>query len=100
MSKSETVESSAETALQTPMGGIAGELAAILSVDELVAITGGYRQPSSQLAELHRQGFYRARKSNLTGKVVLEREHYLAVCRGLTLKELGDCGPRPKVRPL
>lgn len=52
-----------------------------LSERELVDLTG-YRQPSKQLAELLRMGFWRARRSVL-GDVVLERAHYDAVCRGV-----------------
>lgn len=48
---------------------------------ELVDITG-FRQPSRQLAELHRQGFWRARRAPITGRVILERAHYDAVCAG------------------
>lgn len=56
---------------------------ATLSDSELMAITG-YQRPACQLRELHRQGFWRARRSKLTGKVILERTHYDAVCRGET----------------
>jgi hypothetical protein len=62
----------------------------ILTPAELKALTG-YRQPSTQLAELKRQGFWRARRS-VTGRVIVERSHYEAVCRG----EQGQ--PAPKVR--
>lgn len=49
----------------------------ILDQTELEQLTG-YRQPSRQLAELHRQGFVRARRNRL-GEVVLERGHFEAV---------------------
>jgi len=49
----------------------------ILDQTELEQLTG-YRQPSRQLAELHRQGFVRARRNRL-GDVVLERGHFEAV---------------------
>lgn len=52
----------------------------LLSDAELVALTG-YKRASEQIAELHRQGFVRARKS-MAGGVILERAHYEAVCRG------------------
>lgn len=52
----------------------------VLAAAEVAAITG-YSQPAKQLAELRRQGFWRARRS-ITGAVVLERAHYEAVCRG------------------
>lgn len=74
------------------------EFDALMPEPQIVSITGGYRQPSKQLAELQRQGFFRARISTLTGKVVLEREHYVAVCRGVTSPE--TTRPRPKVRPI
>ena len=51
-----------------------------LSTEELRALTG-YQQPSRQLDELRRQGYWRARRSVL-GAVILERAHYEAVCRG------------------
>lgn len=62
----------------------------ILTPAELEALTG-YRQPSPQIAELKRQGFWRARRA-VTGRVIVERSHYEAVCRG----EQGQ--PAPKVR--
>jgi len=48
-----------------------------LTPDELHELTG-YRQPAAQLAELHRQGFHRARRVR-TGHVILERAHFEAV---------------------
>jgi len=56
-------------------------VSAILSSEELVSLTG-YRRPADQLAELHRQGFFRARRSPSDGSVILERPHYDAVCSG------------------
>ena len=56
-------------------------MSAILSSEELVSLTG-YRRPADQLAELHRQGFFRARRSPSDGSVILERPHYDAVCSG------------------
>lgn len=52
----------------------------ILTSDELEGVSG-YRSSKRQLAELHRQGFYRAR-IGATGNVILERAHYDAVCAG------------------
>lgn len=52
----------------------------LLSADEIQMLTG-YRQPAAQLAELHQQGFFRARRL-VTGAVALERAHYDAVCAG------------------
>lgn len=51
-----------------------------LSAAEIEAITG-YRAPSMQLQTLHARGFLRAYR-NRCGKIVLERPHYDAVCRG------------------
>jgi hypothetical protein len=53
----------------------------ILEPEELQRLTG-YRRPADQLAELLRQGFYRARRSPSDGSVILERPHYDAVCKG------------------
>lgn len=52
-----------------------------LSTIEIERITG-YKRPADQLAELHRQGFYRARRSPTTGHIILERAHFDAVCAG------------------
>ena len=52
-----------------------------LTPDELYQITG-YKLPSRQCKELLRQGFSRARQSTIARNVILEREHYEAVCRG------------------
>jgi hypothetical protein len=52
-----------------------------LADDELQELTG-YAQPARILAELHRQGFFRARRSPTTGRILLERAHYDAVCQG------------------
>ena len=54
---------------------------ATLTEPELVEVTG-YRRAAEQLAELRRQGFYRARKSPTSGAVIVERAHYDAVCAG------------------
>lgn len=65
---------------------------------EIFEITN-YTQPCKQLAELHRQGFWRARR-NRAGAVVLERSHYEAVCRGEQL-QTSQSGPSlrtPKLR--
>jgi hypothetical protein len=56
-------------------------IAATLSAQEVAQVTG-YKRPADQLEELHRQGFYRARRSPTTGAIILEREHYTAVCAG------------------
>lgn len=64
----------------------------LLTDAELAALTG-YKRAAEQLAELHRQGFARARRDRL-GHVVLERAHYHAVCAGATQPA------RPQVRLL
>ena len=63
----------------------------ILTPSELEALTS-YSQPSLQLAELHKQGFWRARRGK-TGAIILEREHYRAVCSGRDAAQ-----DRPRVR--
>jgi hypothetical protein len=73
-------------------------MSVILSPDELQQLTG-YRQPGKQLQELLRRGFYRARRSRVTGEVILERPHYDAVCAGATAEPCAGQPPRPKVRP-
>lgn len=65
----------------------------VLSVAELRAITRCAR-PSDQVAELRRQGFYRARRGR-DGAVVLERAHYDSVCQ--VRKE--DAANEPTLRP-
>lgn len=54
--------------------------ALLLSPAEIARLTG-YRRGQEQLEELHRQGFFRARRNRL-GEVVLERAHYDAVAAG------------------
>lgn len=63
-----------------------------LTEEELVALTG-YKVAAKQLRELQRAGFTRARIGS-TGRVVLERDHYRAVCAGQAQTE------RPRVRPV
>ena len=63
-----------------------------LSADEIASVTG-YKRPADQLAELHRQGFYRARRSPTTGRIIVERAHFDAVCAGAIST------PSPRVRP-
>lgn len=52
-----------------------------LEAQEIEEITG-YKRAADQLDELHRQGFYRARRSPTTRNIILEREHYTFVCIG------------------
>jgi hypothetical protein len=68
-------------------------MSAVLSKDELHEVTG-YKRASEQLAELLRQGFYRARRSPVDGSVILERTHYDAICSGA-----GKPANEPTVRP-
>ena len=51
-----------------------------LNEQELQQITG-YTAPLRQLNVLHLRGFVRAYRAR-DGRVILERAHYLAVCRG------------------
>lgn len=53
---------------------------AVLSDEELQQITG-YTTPLRQLDVLHKRGFTRAYRAR-DGRIILERPHYLAVCRG------------------
>jgi hypothetical protein len=55
----------------------------VLTDEELIDITG-YKLAPFQLQELRRQGFHRARRSPTTRRVIVERQHYDAVCRGDT----------------
>lgn len=61
-----------------------------LSRDELRSLTG-YRRPAEQLIELHKRGFHRAYR-NAAGRLILERAHYEAVCRGASTQP--SLGPR------
>jgi hypothetical protein len=70
-----------------------------MSEAEIVALSGGYVQPARQLKELHERGFVRARKSALTGRVVLERAHHDAVVRGQFGSSDAQDGPRPPAQP-
>jgi len=54
---------------------------------EQIARMTGYRQPARQLRELHRQGFWRARRAKVTGEVILERPHYDAVSTGMLAQQ-------------
>jgi hypothetical protein len=70
----------------------------ILSAKEIETLTD-YTQPAAQLRELYRQGFWRARRSKVTGQVILERAHYEAVCTDGSTKK-GRRGPStPELRP-
>ena len=70
-----------------------------LTPAEIQQIAGGYKRPGDQLAELHRQGFYRARIGKVTRQVILERPHYDAVSAGAGQQSKADStGARPKLR--
>lgn len=69
----------------------------LLSAAEIQLVTGGYLRPGDQLRELHRQGFYRARRSRITGRIVLERAHYAAVCAGAVTDQVA-LKVRPRLR--
>ena len=56
-------------------------MSATLDKSEIHHVTG-YTRAADALAELLRQGFYRARRSPSDGAVILERPHYDAVCAG------------------
>lgn len=56
----------------------------ILTPEEVRALSGGYSQPSRQLKELHALGYWRARRSKITGEVIVERDHVAAVSAGAT----------------
>lgn len=68
----------------------------VLSPTEVQKAAGDYKRPADQLRELHRRGFWRAYRSKLTGKVVLERPHYDAVCRGIG--QAANDAHQPKLR--
>ncbi|MET3514303.1 MULTISPECIES: hypothetical protein [Pseudacidovorax] len=72
----------------------------VLSPAELVEVSGGYRRPHEQHEELLRQGFWRARRSRVTGEVILERAHYLAVCAGGTCARESIGQSEPRLRPV
>jgi hypothetical protein len=55
----------------------------------------GYKRPADQLRELHRLGFWRARRAKVTGDIVLEWPHYDEVTRGHS----SESARRPQVRP-
>lgn len=52
----------------------------ILTPTELDYLCPEVTQPAARVRRLHAEGFVRARLSD--GRVILERAHYEAVCRG------------------
>lgn len=72
-----------------------------LSPDELERITGySSKRPGLQLKELHRLGYYRARRGKVTGEVICERAHVEAVAAGSTAVPLGAVRNQPRLRPV
>ena len=69
----------------------------MLNAFEIQALTG-YKQAAKQLAELHRQGYWRARRAPMTGRILLERAHYDAVARGQDTAPTAPAKPAPKLR--
>lgn len=72
----------------------------ILTPDEVISLSGGYRQPAAQLRELHRRGYWRAHRSPITGAVIVERAHYQSVASGIAaapdVPRLRQAPPSPK----
>ncbi|APW38497.1 hypothetical protein RD110_15860 [Rhodoferax koreense] len=66
----------------------------LMTEEEILTLTG-YKRPGDQEEELRKQGFYRARIGPTTGRVVLERAHYDAVCAGGKPATVNE----PRVRP-
>jgi hypothetical protein len=71
-----------------------------LTAAEIERLTGGYKRPADQLRELHRQGFYRARRGRVTGEVILERAHVDAVAAGQVPVQNGELRNHPKLRAI
>ena len=67
-----------------------------LTPAEIAEVTG-YRQPAAQLRALLERGFWLARRSPITGHVILDRAHYEAVCQGADRSP--DTTP-PRRRPM
>ncbi len=76
-----------------------GVMSLCLTVEELRTLTGDLKLPRCQVKRLHERGFVRARLER--GRVVLERAHYEAVCRGefAHAPEKRDT-PRPQLRTI
>lgn len=68
-----------------------------LTAEELVQVTG-YRQAAAQLQALHARGFWLARRAPMTGRVILDRAHYEAVCAGAESGQQGAKRARPTLR--
>jgi hypothetical protein len=76
--------------------------AILLSEWEIAALTGNLQKPRCQVNLLQKRGFARARLER--GRVVLERAHYEAVCRGAFAappeKRDTSAPGRPRVRSI
>lgn len=66
----------------------------ILTAAEVRDLSGGYSQPAAQLRALHKLGYWRAHRSTVTGAVIVERAHYLAVAAGASAHHAA-----PSLRP-
>jgi hypothetical protein len=69
-------------------------MASTLTEEEIIDASGGYVRPAEQIRELHRRGFWRAFRSTLNGRVVLERPHFDEVSRGGTSAPVEKQGPK------
>lgn len=69
-----------------------------LTEQEIVRLSGGYTRQHEQLRELHKLGYYRARRGMVTGEVILERAHVEAVASGLAPANESQLRNRPKLR--
>lgn len=68
----------------------------VLTGTEIIELTGRQRV-TEQLAELRRQGYWRA-AVNAAGKIVLPRSHFEAVNRGEDRQVAGQQQARPQVK--
>lgn len=66
-----------------------------LSEKEVIELADGYKQADKQLAALLAAGYTRARRSKLTGRVVLERAHAEAVAAGKRSTDEAQNDPQP-----
>lgn len=69
-----------------------------LTDDEVRELSGGYVRAADQLKALLARGYFRAYRSKVTGRVIVERAHYDAVAAGAS-SAANDARPRPKLRP-
>jgi hypothetical protein len=82
-----------------PTNGALRDMSLTLTPAEIERLTGySAKRPGLQVKELHRQGFYRARRGSVTGEVICERAHVEAVAAGSAAVPLGQARNRPKLR--